>query len=79
MMGTTLSVDRRAMLYEIPLAGLQIAGFVVLAVLSLVATSALCSLLERCKLTEWIWNPPLFFLGLWACLGFGSALFFYGP
>jgi hypothetical protein len=50
----------------------------VLAVLSLVATSATCSLLERFKLTEWIWNPPLFFLGLWACIGFGTALFIYG-
>ena len=66
------------MLYEIPIAGLQIAGFVALAVLSLVTTSAACSLLERFQLTGWIWNPPLFFLGLWACLGFGAALFYYG-
>jgi hypothetical protein len=67
------------MLDEIPIAGLQVAGFVVLSVMSLVATSAACSLLERFHLTGWIWNPPLFFLGLWACIGFGAALFFYGP
>jgi hypothetical protein len=66
------------MLYEIPIAGLQIAGFLALAVGSLAAASAICSLMERFQLVEWVWNPPLFFLGLWACLGLGAALFYYG-
>ncbi|HEY5778448.1 MAG TPA: DUF1656 domain-containing protein [Terrimicrobiaceae bacterium] len=66
------------MLYEIPIAGVQIAGFVILTILSLAATSVVCALLERFQLVKWVWNPPLFFLGLWACLGLGMALFYYG-
>ena len=66
------------MLYEIPIAGVQVAGFVALAVGSLMATTAICALIEKLKLVAWIWNPPLFFLGLWACLGLGAALVFYG-
>ena len=54
------------MLYEIPIAGVQVAGFVILAIGSLTATTAICALIERFQLVEWVWNPPLFFLGLWA-------------
>jgi hypothetical protein len=66
------------MLYEIPIAGVQVAAFVVLAIVSLAAAAAVCALIERFKLVEWLWNPPLFFLGLWACLGLAVALFYYG-
>jgi hypothetical protein len=66
------------MLYEIPIAGVQVAAFVILAIGSLTATTAICALIERFQLVEWVWNPPLFFLGLWACLGLGTALFYYG-
>jgi hypothetical protein len=66
------------MLYEIPIAGVQVAGFVLLAIGSLVAAAAICGLIEKFKLVEWFWNPPLFFLGLWACLGLAAALFYYG-
>ena len=66
------------MLYEIPIAGVQVAGFVLIILGSLAGTSFLCALLERRRLVESIWNPPLFFIGLWACLGLGLALFYYG-
>ena len=48
------------MLYEIPIAGVQVAGFVILAIGSLTATTAICALIERFQLVEWVWNPPLF-------------------
>jgi hypothetical protein len=66
------------MIYEIPIAGVQVAAFVVLAIVSLAATAAICALIERLQLVAWLWSPPLFFLGLWACLGLGAALFYYG-
>jgi hypothetical protein len=66
------------MIYEIPIGGVQVAAFVVLAIGSLAATAAICALIERFQLVQWLWNPPLFFLGLWACLGLGAALFYYG-
>jgi hypothetical protein len=66
------------MLYEIPIAGVQVAGFVVLAIGSLAATAAICGLIEKFQLADWLWNPPLFFLGLWASLGLVAALFYYG-
>jgi hypothetical protein len=66
------------MLYEIPIAGVQVAAFVLLAIGSLAATAAICALIEKFQLVKWLWNPPLFFLGLWACLGLGAALFYYG-
>jgi hypothetical protein len=66
------------MIYEIPIAGVQVAAFVVLVIGSLVATAAICALIEKFQLVEWLWNSPLFFLGLWACLGLASALFYYG-
>jgi uncharacterized protein DUF1656 len=66
------------MLYEIPIAGVQVAAFVLLAIGSLVVTAAICTLIEKFQLVGWLWNPPLFFLGLWACLGLATALFYYG-
>lgn len=66
------------MLYEIPIAGVQVAGFVMIVLGSLVITSFLCALLEHGRLVESIWNPPLFFIGLWACIGLGLSLFYYG-
>ena len=64
--------------YEISIAGFQVATFVGLAIGSLAATTGICALIEKFKLVEWIWNPPLFFLALWACLGLGIAVFYYG-
>jgi Protein of unknown function (DUF1656) len=72
------SFKSKRMIYEIPIAGVQIAAFVVLAIGSLAVTAAICALIEKFQLVEWLWNPPLFFLGLWACLGLGAALFYYG-
>jgi hypothetical protein len=72
------STKFKPMIYEIPIGGVQVAAFVVLAIGSLAATAAICALIERFQLVEWLWNPPLFFLGLWACLGLGAALFYYG-
>lgn len=66
------------MLYEIPVAGVEVAGFVALAIISLVVASAACALIQKLKLVSWIWNPPLFFLALWALLGLGAAIFYYG-
>lgn len=66
------------MLYEISISGFQVAAFLLLAIGSLVATTAICALIERFQLVEWVWNPPLFFLALWACLGLGAAFFYYG-
>jgi hypothetical protein len=63
------------MLYEIPIAGVQVAALVVLAIGSLAATAAIC-LIEKFQLVEWLWNPPLFFLAknLIAFLVTGSVL-----
>ena len=68
----------KRLIYESPIAGVQVAAFVVLAIGSLAATAAICTLIERFQLVDWLWNPPLFFLGLWACLGLGAALLYYG-
>jgi len=66
------------MIYEIPIAGVQVAGFVLIILVSLGVTALICGALEKWGLVVWIWNPPLFFLGLWACLGLTIALFYYG-
>lgn len=52
------------MIYEIPIAGVQVAGFVLIILVSLGVTALICGALEKWGLVVWIWNPPLFFLGL---------------
>ena len=59
------------MLYEIPIAGVQVAAFVVLAIGSLAATAAICALIEKFQLVGWLWNPRFFSSGsepVWASL-----------
>jgi hypothetical protein len=58
------------MLYEIPIAGVQVAAFLVLAIGSLAATAAICALTEKFQLVEWLFFPELS-----ACLGLATALF----
>jgi hypothetical protein len=72
------NINNKRMLYEIPIGGVEVAAFLVLAIGSLAATAAICLLIEKFQLVEWLWNPPLFFLGLWACLGLATALLYYG-
>ncbi len=67
-----------ATLYEVPIGGAQVAAFVWILLGSLVLAAGAGALIERTPARSWVWNVPLFTLGLWACLGLLGALYWYG-
>jgi hypothetical protein len=64
---------------ELPVAGVYLPPALLVGLFGLAAAWVMTKILNRARLTRFIWNPPLAFLALWALMSAGIGLCLLAP